>query len=360
MSDTSPDRDFDAKALLRTLPGRPGVYRMLDAQGEVIYVGKARDLKKRVSSYFRRFQGDPKTHAMVGQVRDVEITVTHTESEALLLENNLIKALKPRYNVVLRDDKSYPYIYVSTDQDFPRVSFHRGARRGGGRYFGPHPSASAVRETMGLLQKLFPIRQCEDSYYRNRSRPCLQYQIGRCTAPCVDYVSRDAYGEDVRHTLMFLEGKSAEVTEELVRRMEEAATALEFERAARYRDQIGSLRRVQEKQYISGAGGISTCSPPPPSAASAASRCFSSGAAVTWATRPGFRATARGPEKMSCSRRLSLSTTWARATPRARSRRAFWSATCLRRPSSWPTCSASGPGAGWPCGGHDAAIGRAG
>lgn len=243
------------KTRLQSIPEHPGVYRMLDAEGEVIYVGKARNLKRRVSSYFQKTHDTPKTRAMVAQVRQIEITVTHTETEALLLENNLIKSLRPRYNVVLRDDKSYPYIYVSTEQPFPRLGFHRGARTGSGRYFGPYPSAGAVRETLNLLQKLFPVRQCEDSFFRNRSRPCLQYQIKRCTGPCVDLVDAEIYAEDVRHAIMFLEGKSSEVNEELIRRMEDASQALEFERAARYRDQIGSLRRIQERQYVSGKGG---------------------------------------------------------------------------------------------------------
>jgi len=253
---TSPSESaFDAKAFLATLTHAPGVYRMLDAQGEVLYVGKARNLKKRVSSYFQKTLTHPKTRALMAQVQGVEVTVTHTENEALILENHLIKELRPRYNVLLRDDKSYPYIYLSTQQDFPRLGFHRGARSAKGRYFGPYPSAGAVRETLNLLQKVFPVRQCEDSFYRNRSRPCLQYQIKRCTAPCVGYVDQAAYAEDVRHVIMFLEGKDSEVIDELVRRMERAAEDWDYEQAARYRDQIASLRRVQERQYVSGQGG---------------------------------------------------------------------------------------------------------
>lgn len=255
MPSTEASQPLDIKHLLDTMPGRPGVYRMIDAVGEVIYVGKARNLKKRVGSYFQKSHTDPKTQVMVGQVRKVEVTVTHTETEALLLENNLIKSLRPRYNVVLRDDKSYPYIYISSDQAFPRLGFHRGAQTGKGRYFGPYPSAGAVRQTLSLLQKLFPVRQCEDSFFRNRSRPCLQYQIKRCTGPCVGLVDEQNYAEDVRHAIMFLEGKSSEVNSELIRRMEQASGDLDFERAARYRDQIGSLRRVQEHQYVSGKGG---------------------------------------------------------------------------------------------------------
>ena len=257
---TSPDEvhsdaPFDAKAYLKTLTSRPGVYRMLDAEGTVLYVGKARNLKKRVASYFTRATQGAKTRAMVAQVRGVEVTVTHTENEALILENNLIKELKPRYNILLRDDKSYPYIFLSEGDDFPRLSYHRGAKRAKGRYFGPYPSAGAVRESLNLLQKLFRVRQCDDNFFRNRSRPCLQYQIQRCTAPCVGLIDEQAYREDVRHTTMFLEGKSSKVIYELVEKMEQASAAQAFEEAAFYRDLIGSLRRVQETQYVSGEGG---------------------------------------------------------------------------------------------------------
>ncbi len=244
---------FDHTAFLRTLTHRPGVYRMIGENDEVLYVGKAKDLKKRVGSYFRR-ASNRRIQTMVSQIRRIEVTVTHTEAEALLLENNLIKTLKPRYNVLLRDDKSYPYIFVS-DDEFPRVAFHRGARKEKGRYFGPYPSSAAVRETLYLLQKLFPVRQCENSQFANRSRPCLQYQIERCTAPCVGRVSREAYLEDVTDIVLFLEGKTQDVIQSLVARMEAAAKDLEFERAARYRDQIDALRKVQERQYVSGERG---------------------------------------------------------------------------------------------------------
>lgn len=249
------DAGFDPRRFLKTLSTSPGVYRMLDADSTVIYVGKARNLKNRVSSYFRSTGLSPKTRALVAQIVAIEVTLTHTEGEALLLENNLIKQLKPRYNVLLRDDKSYPYIYVSTDQTHPSLGFHRGARKGAGRYFGPYPSAGAVRETMALLQKLFRVRQCEDSVYRNRTRPCLQYQIQRCTGPCVDLVAQADYAEDVRHTLMFLEGRSGQVIDELGNRMERAAANLDFERAALFRDQIARLRRVYDRQYVSGERG---------------------------------------------------------------------------------------------------------
>jgi excinuclease ABC subunit C len=227
---------------------------MLDGAGTVLYVGKARNLKRRVGSYFTRAL-DRRLQVMVGQIADIEVTVTRTEGEALLLESNLIKSLKPRFNVVLRDDKSYPYIYLSTQDAFPRLSFYRGSRKGPGRFFGPYPSAWAVRETLQLLQKLFPVRQCEDSFYRNRSRPCLQYQIRRCSGPCCDLVTPEVYGEDVQRTIKFLEGRADEVISELAAAMEHAAGELEFERAAVLRDQIATLGRIRERQYVSGEGG---------------------------------------------------------------------------------------------------------
>ena len=221
----------------------------------MLYVGKARNLRKRVASYFRRTGLGSKTRALVAQIASIEVTVTNTEGEALLLENNLIKTLRSRYNVLLRDDKSYPYIYLSTDQQYPRLTFHRGAKRGKGSYFGPYPGAGAVRESLQLLQKLFKVRQCEDSFFSNRSRPCLQYQIKRCTAPCVGYVSQEDYAEDVRNTVMFLEGGDRAVIDGLVARMEKASAALDYEKAAGYRDQIATLRRVQERQYVSNERG---------------------------------------------------------------------------------------------------------
>jgi excinuclease ABC subunit C len=246
---------FDPQAFLKTLSHGPGVYRMVGDGGILLYVGKAKDLKKRVSSYFRRTGLSHRNLSMVQHIRQVEITVTHTEAEALLLENNLIKRHRPRYNVLLRDDKSYPYIYVSTEHGYPRLAFHRGARRGQGRYFGPYPSASAVRETLGLLQKIFQIRQCDDSFFRLRSRPCLQYQIKRCTAPCVGNVKPAAYQASVWHAIQFLEGKSNEVIEALIGQMEDAAKRLDFEHAALCRDQIETLRRVSQRQYVSGEEG---------------------------------------------------------------------------------------------------------
>lgn len=246
---------FDAEHFLQELTSKPGVYQMLDAAGIVIYVGKAKNLKKRVSSYFRKTGQTPKTQVMVSQIANIEILVTHTESEALLLENNLIKNLKPRYNILLRDDKSYPYIFLSDQDKFPRLAFHRGARKKKGRYFGPFPNGHSVKSSLNLLQKLFPVRQCEDSFYKNRSRACLQYQIKRCSAPCVGLVSEADYAEDVRHTILFLEGKSNQVIDELIKRMDEAAAQLEYEKAAIHRDQIVSLRRLQETQYVSNEKG---------------------------------------------------------------------------------------------------------
>ncbi|NOZ53403.1 MAG: excinuclease ABC subunit UvrC [Gammaproteobacteria bacterium] len=246
---------FDVDDFVTSLTQKPGVYRMLDSQGQVIYVGKARNLKKRVASYFQKRDKSPKTRLMVGQIANILVTVTHTEGEALLLESNLIKELKPRYNILLRDDKSYPYIYLDKRHGFPRLSFHRGAKNMPGEYFGPYPSAGAVRETLNLLQKVFRIRQCDDNFFRNRTRACLQYQIQRCTAPCVSQVDEARYEEDLRHAIMFLQGKSVRIIEELVAEMEVAAKALAYEKAARYRDQIASLRRVQEKQYISSEHG---------------------------------------------------------------------------------------------------------
>ncbi|MCG8023975.1 MAG: excinuclease ABC subunit UvrC [Candidatus Thiodiazotropha endolucinida] len=246
--------EFDHTAFLKTLTTRPGVYRMVNAEGNVLYVGKARNLKKRVSSYFTRSL-NRRIQIMVGQIAQIEVIVTHTEAEALLLENHLIKSLKPKYNVLLRDDKSYPYIYLSTDHTYPALSFRRGARREKGRYFGPYPSAGSTRETLQVLQKLFPVRQCEESFFRNRSRACLQYQIKRCSGPCVGLISTQAYGEDVQHAVLFLEGKTSQVVDELVAWMERASGNLDFEQAAIYRDQIKHLRRIQERQYVSGEGG---------------------------------------------------------------------------------------------------------
>ncbi len=246
---------FDSAAFLKGLTGRPGVYRMLDKSGKVLYVGKARNLKKRVSSYFTRADTSPKTRAMVAQIRGIEVTVTHTEKEALILENNQIKRLKPRYNIWFKDDKSYPYIYVSTNHDFPGLSYHRGAKSKKGRYFGPYPSAGAVRNTLYLMKKLFLTRQCKDNFFANRTRPCLEYQIKRCSAPCTEFISQEDYQKDIQHSIMFLQGKNEQVIDSLVTPMQEAADAQDYERAAHYRDQISNLRKLQESQYITATKG---------------------------------------------------------------------------------------------------------
>ncbi|CAI1570477.1 Excinuclease ABC subunit C [Serratia quinivorans] len=243
---------FDAKAFLSTVTSQPGVYRMYDATGTVIYVGKAKDLKKRLASYFRQQVGSRKTETLVKNIAQIDVTVTHTETEALLLEHNYIKLYQPRYNVLLRDDKSYPLIFLSADSH-PRLAVHRGAKHAKGEYFGPFPNSYAVRETLALLQKLFPIRQCENSVYRNRSRPCLQYQIGRCLGPCVaGLVSEDEYRQQVDYVRLFLSGKDQQVLHQLIERMESASKALNFEEAARIRDQIQAVRRVTERQFVSG------------------------------------------------------------------------------------------------------------
>ena len=247
MSDDAP---FEVKPFLRSLTHRPGVYLMLNARHKVIYVGKARDLKKRVSSYFNRTPDAAKTVAMMEQVARVEVTVANTEAEALILEYSLIKRHKPRYNVLLRDDKSYPYIYASTDSRFPRLKFHRGARRGKGRYFGPYPSTRAVRTTLKELEKLFLIRNCTDSFFSNRTRPCLQYQIKRCTAPCVGLISEQQYRDDIDAAIQFLDGKNQTVVDTFVRRMEQAAATQDYEQAARFRDRISRLKEIEARQLV--------------------------------------------------------------------------------------------------------------
>ncbi|UTW09816.1 excinuclease ABC subunit UvrC [Pseudomonas benzenivorans] len=245
---------FDPSAFLATCSGRPGVYRMFDAEAKLLYVGKAKNLKNRLASYFRKTGLAPKTAALVGKIAQVETTITANETEALLLEQTLIKQWRPPYNILLRDDKSYPYVFLS-DGEFPRLGIHRGAKKLKGRYFGPYPSAGAIRESLGLLQKTFLVRQCEDSYFKNRTRPCLQYQIKRCKGPCVGLVEPAEYAEDVRHTVMFLEGRSNALSDELSTSMQKAAMALDFERAAELRDQIALLRRVQDQQSMEGGSG---------------------------------------------------------------------------------------------------------
>ncbi len=243
---------FDSAAFLKNLTSQPGVYRMYNSQEEVIYVGKAKNLKKRVSSYFRSNLDNAKTRSLVSQIANMDVTVVNSETEAFLLENNFIKKYKPRYNVVMRDDKSYPFIFLS-DHEHPRLSFHRGPQKKKGEYFGPYPSAWSVRESLRSMQRIFPVRQCEDSYYRARSRPCLQYQMQRCSAPCVEgYVSDVEYKEQVNFARLFLKGKNQQVIGGLVEKMEAASEALNFEAAARYRDQINALRKVQERQWVAG------------------------------------------------------------------------------------------------------------
>jgi excinuclease ABC subunit C len=254
MTEVSPPA-FDHVAFLKTVTNRPGVYRMFDADDKVLYVGKAKNLKKRLSSYFRNTGISAKTAALISHTRSITVTVTHTEGEALILESNLIKEFSPRYNVLMRDDKSYPYIYVSDTLAYPGIEVHRGARKRPGRYLGPYPNVTAVRETIHLLQSTFKIRSCEDSVFRNRSRPCLQYQIKRCSAPCVGYISEQAYGIDIKHAMLFLAGKSTQIINELVEAMEKAAAKRNFEKAATYRDQIQHLQAVAERQYVSGDQG---------------------------------------------------------------------------------------------------------
>ena len=242
---------FDGKAFAAELSTAPGVYRMYAADGTLLYVGKAGALKKRVASYFSASPKTARIMAMVAQIARMEVTVTRTEAEALLLENQLIKSLAPRYNVLLRDDKSYPYVLLTQEQ-WPRIAMHRGPRAVPGRYFGPYPGVTAVRETLNLMQKLFKIRNCDDSVFRNRSRPCLQYQIGRCSAPCVGLPPAEEYAESVRRATLFLEGRSDELTGELGAQMEAASTRLDFEEAARLRDLITSIRSLQARQYVDG------------------------------------------------------------------------------------------------------------
>ncbi len=252
-----PDPAFDSRRFLKQVTQQPGVYQMFDLAGKVLYVGKAKNLKNRLTSYFQKSGLAPKTQALVRRIHSVEVTVTPSEAEALILEQNLIKSQRPPYNILLRDDKSYPYIFLSDAEPFPRLALHRGSKLRKGRYFGPFPSAGAVRESLQFLQKTFRVRQCEDSVFRNRTRACLQYQIGRCTGPCVGLVSEEVYAEDVRHTAMFLDGRSDQLSGELIQSMNEAAEAQNYELAAACRDQLTALRHVQGQNAVeSGQGNI--------------------------------------------------------------------------------------------------------
>lgn len=251
---------FDYKPFLKNLTDLPGVYQMYDGEGKILYVGKAKNLRKRVTSYFSSRPQTPKTQALVSRIASIEVTVTPTESAALILEQNLIKQQRPTYNVLLRDDKSYPYIFVS-DQDWPRLVFHRGAKKAKGQYFGPFPNAQATRETLSMLQKVFRVRQCEDSFFRNRSRPCLQHQIERCTAPCVGLVDSETYQQDVQHSVDLLKGRNEKLSSELIDAMNLASENLDFESAARYRDQVNMIRQIQAEQSIEkGSGNLDVVS----------------------------------------------------------------------------------------------------
>ncbi len=246
---------FDHATFLKHASSRPGVYRMLDTEGDTLYVGKAKNLKKRLGNYFRGSGLDSKTLALVSRIHSIETTLTNSETEALLLEQTLIKEKRPPYNIMLRDDKSYPFIYLSSQDTFPRLALHRGAKKQKGEYYGPFPSASAVRESLAILQKVFRVRQCEDSYFRSRTRPCLQYQIKRCSGPCVNLTTPEDYAEDVRHSVLFLEGENDRVMEELSGKMESLAKELRFEEAGVLRDQVRDLRLIQERQYVAGEKG---------------------------------------------------------------------------------------------------------
>ena len=248
--------EFDSKSFISSLTNRAGTYQMMDAEASVLYVGKAKNLKKRVASYFRKTGMSTKTAALVKRIKDIDITVTETETEALILEQNLIKKHRPPFNILMRDDKSYPYIFLSDKDQWPRLSFHRGAKKRKGSYFGPYPSVNAVRESMSLLQRVFKVRQCEDSFFKNRSRPCLQYQINRCTGPCVDMTSQEDYDLNVDLTRQYLEGKSEKIMKQLERDMEIASTEMKFEQAAEKRDQIKALRQVQSQQVIEKGRGV--------------------------------------------------------------------------------------------------------
>ncbi|RYY04071.1 MAG: excinuclease ABC subunit UvrC [Gammaproteobacteria bacterium] len=246
---------FDSVRFLADASQQPGIYQMFGVDGNILYVGKAKNLKARLSSYFRKTGLSTKTIALVARIYRIEVTITASEAEALILEQNLIKSNRPPYNISLRDDKSYPYIFVSSSETYPRITLHRGAKKKQGDYYGPFPNAGAVRESLQFLQKTFRVRQCEDSVFNNRSRPCLQYQIKRCTAPCVEFINKEDYANDLRHTRMFLTGNSEELMKELANQMDESAQNLQFEKAAHFRDQITFLRSIQSQQVIEEGNG---------------------------------------------------------------------------------------------------------
>ena len=246
---------FDARRFLETVSESPGIYRMFDDQSNTLYIGKARRLKARLASYFRGAL-NTKTQALVARIHDIQVTVTNSETEALLLEQTLIKQLRPPYNILLRDDKSYPFVFVTDRHPFPALEHKRArTRHDDGRYFGPYPSSGAVRETLSLMQMVFRIRNCEDGVFAHRTRPCLQYQIQRCSAPCVGYISEEDYRRDIEHAIQCLEGRSESVSQELTRDMEAASQALDFEEAARLRDQLQDLRRLQQRQVVDTGSG---------------------------------------------------------------------------------------------------------
>ena len=246
---------FDHKRFIRTLTVNPGVYRMLDTQGKLLYVGKAKNLKQRVSTYFSKNKRSLRMMKMISQTAEIEITVTNTEAEALLLENNLIKQYRPRYNILLKDDKSYPYIFISSRHEYPQITFYRGNRRRAGKYFGPYANAGAARNALNLLQKVFKVRQCDDHFFNHRSRPCLQYQIARCSAPCVGLIDENSYRNEIESAIEFLEGNSYALVDRYIHDMDQASADLDYEKAARYRNKIELLRKVSEQQYVNARKG---------------------------------------------------------------------------------------------------------